>query len=74
MRHLQRQGARRERDAVGNEMSAELREQTVRPGTIRGGIDKPGERRGELHGPIMTKAGRVCHGQSLTGRSSAAMS
>ncbi|MGY2931225.1 hypothetical protein ACVWZ6_000827 [Bradyrhizobium sp. GM6.1] len=74
MWHLQRQAARRKRHAIGDQMCAKVREQAVGAGAIGGGIDKPGECRREVHGPIMTKAGGLCHGQSLTGRSSAAMS
>ncbi len=74
MWHLQRQAACGKRHAVGDQMCAEIRKQAVSPGAIGGSIDKPGERRREVHGPIMTKAGRLCHGQSLTGRPRAAMS
>ncbi|MGY4354646.1 hypothetical protein ACVW0J_001139 [Bradyrhizobium sp. i1.7.7] len=73
MRHLQRQAACRKRHTVGDQMSAEFREQTVGPGAVRGGIDEPGEGPGELHGPMMAKVARLCHGQSLTHRSTAAM-
>ncbi|MHC2318673.1 hypothetical protein ACVIHC_005719 [Bradyrhizobium diazoefficiens] len=74
VRHLQRQGACRKRHAVGDQMRAEVRKQAVGPLTIGGGIDEPGEGRGEVHGPMMTKQARLCHGQSLTERRAAAMS
>jgi hypothetical protein len=45
-------------------MRAEFRQQPVGTGRLAGCIDKPGERRGKLHGAIMMLTHDPCHEQS----------
>src|SRR5262245_18991260 len=50
---IKRQGAAGERQAVGNEMGAELRQEPIGARAIRGGIDEPRQSRRKLHRAIM---------------------
>ena len=61
VRHRQRQSAARERQAIRNQMRADFGQQPVGTRRLAGRIDEPGERRRELHGPIMGLTRLACH-------------
>ena len=53
VRNSKRQGAAGERQAVGDEMGAEFRQERIGARAIGGGIDEPSKRRRKLHRAIM---------------------
>src|SRR5262249_4030647 len=53
VRNSKRQGAASERQAVGDEMGAEFRQEAIGARAIGGGIDEPSKRRRKLHRAIM---------------------
>jgi len=53
VRNIKRQGAAGERQAVGDEMGAEFRQEPIGARAIGGGIDEPRKSRRKLHRAIM---------------------
>jgi hypothetical protein len=53
VRNIKRQGSAGERQAVGEQMGAEFRQEPIRTRAIGGGIDEPRKSRRKLHRAIM---------------------
>ena len=61
MRRRKRQRAAGERQAIGDQLRAERRQEAVGGGHGAGLVDQPGEGRGQLHAAIMRAAAGPCH-------------
>jgi hypothetical protein len=65
VRNFKRQSPARERQAILDQMSAELRQQPIGARDLGGGIDEPGECGRKLHGAIVGLTDHPCHEISL---------
>src|SRR6516165_8820190 len=68
VRNIKRQGSASERQAVGEQMGAEFRQEPIGTRAIGGGIDEPRKSRRKLHRAIMGRRNYSCHDRFLKKR------